>query len=127
MSKEHVNAYYQEVCQNYIEMNEAIKDMEDECNRGLVDPDKLEEMKKMIEPLKNNYMTLSYIMFLFNKPKRKKKEKKYIEKNKIVEKDQDASSVNCENASSQLVNDEYTVTLIADFENESYSLSIREN
>ena len=82
MSKEHVDAYYQEVGQNYIEMNEAIKDMEDECNKGLVDPDKLEEMKKMIEPLKNNYMTLSYIMFLFNKPKRKKKEKKYIEQNK---------------------------------------------
>ena len=39
-------------------------------------------MKKMIEPLKNNYMTLSYIMFLFNKPKRKKKEKKYIQQNK---------------------------------------------
>ena len=46
MSKEHVDAYYQEVCQNYIEMNEAIKDMEDECNKGLVDPDKLEEMKQ---------------------------------------------------------------------------------
>lgn len=82
MSKEHVDAYYKEVCQNYIEMNEAIKDMEDECNKGLVDPDKLEEMKKMVEPLKNNYMTLSYIMFLFNKPKRKKKEKKYIQQNK---------------------------------------------
>ena len=82
MSKEHVDAYYKEVCQNYIEMNEAIKDMEDECNRGLVDTDKLEEMKKMVEPLKNNYMTLSYIMFLFNKPKRKKKEKKYIQQNK---------------------------------------------
>ena len=27
-------------------------------------------------------MTLSYIMFLFNKPKRKKKEKKYIQQNK---------------------------------------------
>lgn len=81
MSKEHVDAYYQEVCQNYIDMNEAIKDLEEECNNGLVDPDKLEEMKKLIEPLKNNYMTLSYIMFLLNKPKRKNKEKQYVRQN----------------------------------------------
>ena len=60
MSKEHVNAYYQEVCQNYIEMNEAIKDMEDECNRGLVDPDKLEEMKKMMKQLSNGNMKMPF-------------------------------------------------------------------
>lgn len=82
MSKEHVDAYYQEVCNQYIEMNEAIKELEDACNTGLISPDRLDEMKKTIEPLKNNYMTLSYIMFLFNKPKRKKKQKRYIEQNK---------------------------------------------
>ena len=48
-------------------------------------------------------------------------------KSDLVEEDQDASSVNFENSSIQFVNDEYTLTLIADFENDTYSLSIREN
>ena len=40
-----------------------------EMKKSDIMKNKLEEMKKMVEPLKNNYMTLSYIMFLFNKPK----------------------------------------------------------
>lgn len=82
MSKKHVDRYYQEVCQQYIDMNEAIKELEDACNTGLISPDKLDEMKAAIEPLKNNYMTLSYIMFLLNKPNRKKKQKTYVRQNK---------------------------------------------
>ena len=50
-----------------------------------------------------------------------------LDKSDLVEEDQDASSVNFENSSIQFVNDEYTLTLIADFENDTYSLSIREN
>ena len=50
-----------------------------------------------------------------------------LDKSDLVEEDQDASSVNFENSSIQFVNDEYTLTLIADFENDTYSLNIREN
>ena len=50
-----------------------------------------------------------------------------LDKSDLVEEDQDASSVNFENSRIQFVNDEYTLTLIADFENDTYSLSIREN
>ena len=50
-----------------------------------------------------------------------------LDKSDLVEEEQDASSVNFENSSIQFTNDKYTLTLIADFENDTYSLNIREN
>lgn len=82
MAKKHFDAYFNEVCQQYADMNEAIRDMEKEFNNGLISPEKIDELKKVIEPLKNNYMTLSYVAFLLNKPTRKEKHKKYEKQNK---------------------------------------------
>ena len=50
-----------------------------------------------------------------------------LDKSDIVEEEQDASSVNFENSSIQFTNKQYTLTLLADFENDTYSLNIREN
>ena len=50
-----------------------------------------------------------------------------LDKSDLVEEEQDASSVNFENSSIQFTNDNYTLTLLADFENDTYSLNIREN
>ena len=43
-----------------------------------------------------------------------------LDKSDLVEEEQDASSVNFENSSIQLTNDKYTLTLLADFENDTY-------
>ena len=50
-----------------------------------------------------------------------------LDKSDLIEEEQDASSVNFENSSIQFTNDKYTLTLLADFENDTYSLNIREN
>ena len=50
-----------------------------------------------------------------------------LDKSDLVEEEQDASSVNFENSSIQFTNNKYTLTLLADFENDTYSLNIREN
>ena len=50
-----------------------------------------------------------------------------LDKSDLVDEEQDASSVNFENSSIQFTNDKYTLTLLADFENDTYSLNIREN
>lgn len=77
MSKKHVDEYFNSVVSNYKEMLDALHDLEEECSTGLVDPDMVEQMKTMIKPIKENYMTLSWIMFLFNMPNKKEKKKKY--------------------------------------------------
>lgn len=82
MSKRHVDEYFNTIANQYHEMLESLREIEEECNKGLMDPDRLEQIKTMINPLKENYMRISYIMFLLNQPNREKKVKKYQEQNK---------------------------------------------
>ena len=82
MSKRHVDEYFNTIADQYHEMLQALHEIEEECSKGLMDPDRLEQIKTLIEPLKENYMRISYIMFLLNKPNREKKVKKYEEQNK---------------------------------------------
>ena len=77
MSKKHVDEYYETVSNQYADMLAALREMEEESSKGLLDPDRLEQMKTIIEPLKTNYMRISYIMYLLNKPNREKKNGRY--------------------------------------------------
>jgi hypothetical protein len=82
MSVKDVKLYYEEVCQQRQEMLNELKDFEKECEQGLIEPERLDKIKETIQPLLNNYQTLSYIMFLLNKPVKKEKQDKYLNKNK---------------------------------------------
>lgn len=82
MAKKDVDKYFNQICQDYRELLDTLKDMEEEVSKGLLDPDKLVQMKEYIEPIKINWQRISYIMFLLNKPVKKKKEERYINQNK---------------------------------------------
>ena len=82
MAVKHVKEYYEQVCDQYVMMNEELRDFQKEVENGLVEPERLDNLKKMIEPLKNNYMTLSWIMYLLNQPNRDSKERAYQKRNK---------------------------------------------
>lgn len=82
MSKKHVDEYFKQVSDNYVEMIDTLKEIEDAAQTGLVSPDKLENVKQQVEGIKNNYMRISYIMFLLNQPNREKKVSKYRSQNK---------------------------------------------
>lgn len=82
MSKKHVVNYYNTVCEQYHQFVEELRDFEDACQKGLVSPEVIENAKQTIQPLKSNWETLNYIMFLLNKPNKKKKEKRYTQERK---------------------------------------------
>lgn len=82
MAVKHIKEYYEQVCDQYVQMNEELRDFQKEVENGLVEPERLDNLKKMIEPLKNNYMTLSWIMYLLNQPNRDSKERAYQKRNK---------------------------------------------
>lgn len=82
MARKDVDEYYEVISTQYADMLAALRDMEEESQKGLLDPDRLEQMKKIIEPLKTNYMRISYIMYLLNKPNRKSKRIIYEAQNK---------------------------------------------
>lgn len=77
MARKHVEEYYNKMYSDYHEMLECLRDMEKECENGLVSPDRVEAIQKSIEPIKSNFMTISWIMFLLNKPQRKRKQARY--------------------------------------------------
>lgn len=82
MAKKDFDEYYDKICNDYHEMIEALKDIEDEAMRGLISPDCVDNIKEVIKPLKNNYMTLSWVKYLLDKPVRKEKQFKYENMNK---------------------------------------------
>ena len=82
MAVKHIKEYYNQICNQYLDMLKEIKDFEEESKKGLIEPERLDKIKEDIEPMKNNYERWSYMMFLLNKPSRKSKHKKYEEQNK---------------------------------------------
>ena len=82
MAVKHVKEYYEQVCEQYVQMNEELRDFQKEVENGLVEPERIDNLKALIEPLKNNYMTLSWIMYLLNKPQRESKERAYERRNR---------------------------------------------
>ena len=81
MSVKAVKKYYDQICEQYHEMVENIKDLEEECQNGLVEPERIERLKEQVAPLKQNYERWAYIMFLLNEPQRKSKRKAYAKRN----------------------------------------------
>ena len=82
MAVKHVKEYYETVKRQFEQMQENLKLFELDSQNGMVAPDRVAEIVKSIEPLKNNYQQLSYIMYLLNQPNKPRKEPRYIEQNK---------------------------------------------
>lgn len=82
MSVKDVIKYYDAVADQYLEMVNDLKDFEEAVSNNIVEPERLEQIKKNIEPIKANYQRLSYIMYLLNLPVKKNKHKKYEQQNK---------------------------------------------
>lgn len=82
MAVKHVVEYYNEITEQYLELLENIRDFEAEAEKGLVEPERLDKIKENIQPLLNNYQTLSYIMYLLNKPVKKSKQGRYRNQSK---------------------------------------------
>lgn len=84
MSVKHVKEYFNQVADQYSEMLNELRDFEKEAEQGLIEPERLDIIKQNIQPLVNNYQTLSWIMFLLNQPNKKEKIKKYERQNKAL-------------------------------------------
>lgn len=82
MSKKHVDEYYQLICKDFDDMVEVLHEIEEEYSNHIVGPEKIEEIKQIIEPLKNNKARWDYMMFLLNQPNKKNKQIKYYKQQK---------------------------------------------
>ena len=85
MSKKDFDREFAQIEKQYLEMIGDLKDMQQEFADGLVSPDTLEQMKKIVEPIVVNYNMWNYVRFLLNKPNKKEKEAKYIRQTKKLQ------------------------------------------
>ncbi len=82
MSVKHVQEYFVKVTNDYHMMNKALEEME----KSIADSDlevakqNLPMIKQQVAQLKENYMRISYIMFLLNMPNRKEKQARYVKR-----------------------------------------------
>ncbi len=79
MSVKHVKDYYLKVANDYKELNSTLKMLEemmtnDSASSALKN---IENLKQQVDALKENYLRISYIVYLLNLPNRKEKQKKY--------------------------------------------------
>lgn len=81
MSVKDLKIYYNQVSEQYNEMVENLQELEEYAKTNIVEPERIDRVKETLQPIKDNYLTLSYIMFLLNKPNKKEKQKKYEKQN----------------------------------------------
>ena len=77
MSVKALEREYMQVVAQYQEMKNDLLDIEKELADGLVAPEFVDNLRKQIEPIKQNYEWWSYVMFTLHEPQRKAKREKY--------------------------------------------------
>ena len=84
MARKHFDEYLKTITKQYMELQDTLKEMSVECEKGMIEPERLEQLKMTIAPVKNSFDTLVYIKYLLDMPTRKSKHTKYNHTNKKI-------------------------------------------
>lgn len=87
MSVKHFAEYYRELQKNYNDMVEGLHDLEIACSSGMVEPERIEQFMKTMQPIKDSFLSMQYVKYLLDKPNKKSKIKKYEKLTKNIEKE----------------------------------------
>lgn len=72
MARKHFEEYYGKIKSQYSSLLEKLKEADELASKNLVDPQVIDNLESIMQPVKNSYMTLAYIEYLLNLPKDKK-------------------------------------------------------
>ena len=82
LSRKHFDDYYNKICSQFFSLNKVFDDLSKEVAEGMVEPERLEQLKVTIQPIKDSYQTLSYIKYLLDQPQKRRKQPRYKDMNK---------------------------------------------
>lgn len=84
MSIKDVRDYHTRMTADYIELKETLEKLESEITEETSKEalNNISQLKKQAEHVQENYNRINYIMYLFDKPTRKSKHKKWENQNK---------------------------------------------
>lgn len=77
MAKKHFDEYFNKIYNQYLQLQQVLEDMTKEVEQNIIAPERIEELKKTIQPVKTSYEILLYVKYLLNMPQKKSKIKKY--------------------------------------------------
>ena len=77
MSVKRIREEYEQICDQYHEMMENLRELEKELAEEIIPPEFVDNMKAQISPIKDRYEQWAYFMFLLNEPQRVQKREKY--------------------------------------------------
>lgn len=77
MARKDFDEYLTKVSKQYVELNSMLQELSEEVNNGMYEPERLDQLKATIAPVKQSFDTLNYIRYLLDKPTRKSKHAKY--------------------------------------------------
>ena len=84
MARRDFDDYYNKISSQLFELDKVFKDLSAEADAGMVEPERIEQLKVTIEPIRTSYQMLSYVKYLLDKPTRKSKQHRYDGSNKRI-------------------------------------------
>ena len=77
MARKDFDEYYANIYKQYNDLQKTLADMSKEVEDNIVEPERVDNLKKLIEPIKTSYQILTTVKYLLDRPKRKNKVKAY--------------------------------------------------
>lgn len=77
MSKKDFDDYYNSICNQREQLIQELEELQRIANERMIEPERLENMKKTFQPILDTYQMVSWVAFLLNKPTRTRKSAKY--------------------------------------------------
>lgn len=84
MALKDVKNYFKEEEKLYFDMLNSLSEMQKEFEEGNITEEELNKMLLPVTNIKNVYLLLAYVIYLFNQPNRKKKISKYKKQNREI-------------------------------------------
>lgn len=81
MAKKHFDEYYNKIYSQLLSLEESLNVLNEDIEKGMASPEREEEFKQTIKPIRDSYLTLSYVKYLLDMPNRNSKASKYKQRN----------------------------------------------
>jgi len=105
MSKKDFDEYYNKITAQYDEMKDSLNEFAEMCQQGIVEPERYEAFIQTLTPIKESWMTLTYVKYLLDLPVNKNSRQRYKQQSTKLLNNVDArfTSSGIENSNSELL------------------------
>lgn len=105
MSKRDFDEYYNSIFEQYKSLQGSLEEMSKEVSNGMVEPERLDNLRATVAPVVTSYQTLSYIKYLLDKPNKCTKRARYDKQSVLLKKSEENNGKKILNRNSDIIRD----------------------